>query len=112
MHRLAAILLALLALIGAPQSAMARTVSREKTASGIFSATSSPHAWLETPQVLDRVPETAPRDYEPAPGRPKWLNRDPIGEAGGENLSEMVGNDVINYVDVLGLQVLLAPSPP
>jgi RHS repeat-associated protein len=37
--------------------------------------------------------------------RGRWLNRDPISEAGGENLSEMVGNDALNRVDVLGLFV-------
>jgi len=103
MNRLAAILLALLAFIGVPQSAMARTVSSEKTASGIFSAMPSHHAQLEIPQVLDRVPEAAPRDYAPAPGRPKWPSRDPIGERGGRNLYGMVRNDAINRLDKFGL---------
>ena len=104
MHRLTAILIALCALIGAPQSAMARTVSSGKTASGNFSATSSHHARPETPQVLDRVPETTPRDYETASGRPKWLSRDPIEEQGGLNLYGMVGNDGVNGSDKLGLE--------
>ena len=103
MHRLAAILLALCALIGAAPSAMARTVSSGKTASGNFSATPSLHVRLETPQVLDRVPETSPRDYEPASGRPKWPSRDPIGENGGGNLYGMVGNNPLQFWDFLGL---------
>jgi RHS repeat-associated protein len=32
----------------------------------------------------------------------RWLSRDPIGEEGGLNLYGMVGNDGVNYVDVLG----------
>jgi RHS repeat-associated protein len=37
------------------------------------------------------------RVYDPASGR--WLSRDPIGEAGGENLYGFVGNDPVNRVD-------------
>jgi RHS repeat-associated protein len=42
------------------------------------------------------------RVYDPSSGR--WLSRDPIGEAGGENLYGFVGNDPVNRVDLLGLQ--------
>jgi RHS repeat-associated protein len=42
------------------------------------------------------------RYYDPVHGR--WLNRDPIGEAGGANLYGMVGNSPVNQVDVLGLK--------
>ncbi|MDR3414385.1 MAG: RHS repeat-associated core domain-containing protein, partial [Formivibrio sp.] len=41
------------------------------------------------------------RYYEP--NLQRWLNQDPIGEAGGINLYRMVGNNPINYVDPLGL---------
>ena len=41
------------------------------------------------------------RYYDAANGR--WLNRDPIGESGGENLYGMVGNDPVNRWDYLGL---------
>ena len=41
------------------------------------------------------------RFYAPEVGR--WLNRDPIKEEGGLNLYGMVGNDAVNYVDILGL---------
>jgi uncharacterized protein RhaS with RHS repeats len=41
--------------------------------------------------------------YKTASGRLKWLNQDPIGEAGGINLYRFVGNDPINRVDALGL---------
>jgi RHS repeat-associated protein len=42
------------------------------------------------------------RFYEP--GLQRWLNRDPIGEAGGMNLYEFVGNDPLNAVDLWGLE--------
>jgi len=42
------------------------------------------------------------RIYDPASGR--WLSRDPIGEAGGENLYGFVGNDPVNRVDLWGLR--------
>jgi RHS repeat-associated protein len=41
------------------------------------------------------------RFYDPANGR--WPSRDPIGERGGVNLYGMVGNDAVNFVDVLGM---------
>ena len=41
------------------------------------------------------------RYYDPEDGR--WPNRDPIEEQGGLNLYGMVGNDPVNFVDVLGL---------
>jgi RHS repeat-associated protein len=48
------------------------------------------------------------RYYSPELGR--WLNRDPIEEEGGVNLYGMVGNDVVNHIDVLGL--LFPPGTP
>jgi RHS repeat-associated protein len=41
------------------------------------------------------------RYYAPELGR--WFSKDPIGERGGINLYEMVGNDCTNGIDVLGL---------
>jgi RHS repeat-associated protein len=41
------------------------------------------------------------RYYNPSTGR--WLNRDPIGEAGGMNMYVCVFNDLQNYLDLLGL---------
>lgn len=41
------------------------------------------------------------RYYDVETGR--WLSRDPIGEQGGLNLYGMVGNDLISYIDILGL---------
>ena len=42
------------------------------------------------------------RFYSPAMGR--WINRDPIEEAGGINLYGFVGNSPNNRVDALGLK--------
>jgi len=42
------------------------------------------------------------RYYSPGMGR--WLNRDPIEEAGGVNLYGFVGNDGVNQWDLLGLR--------
>ena len=41
------------------------------------------------------------RYYDPITGR--WLNRDPIEEAGGLNLYAMVDNDLLGSVDLYGL---------
>ena len=41
--------------------------------------------------------------YDPVTGR--WPSRDPIGEEGGINLYGFVGNDGVNWVDMLGLFV-------
>jgi len=41
------------------------------------------------------------RPYDP--NLQRWLNQDPIGEAGGINLYRFVGNDGINFIDPLGL---------
>uniref|UniRef100_UPI004056DD9B RHS repeat-associated core domain-containing protein n=1 Tax=Candidatus Electronema sp. TaxID=2698783 RepID=UPI004056DD9B len=40
------------------------------------------------------------RFYSPGMGR--WINRDPIGEAGGGNLYGFVGNDPVNWIDPYG----------
>ena len=43
------------------------------------------------------------RYYNPSTG--KWPNRDPIEERGGVNLYGMVGNNPVNLIDPLGLEV-------
>jgi len=43
------------------------------------------------------------RYYDPA--STKWLTRDPLGEAGGINLTAFCGNDPVNRVDPLGLEL-------
>jgi uncharacterized protein RhaS with RHS repeats len=41
--------------------------------------------------------------YKTVSGRHEWPNQDPIGERGGINLYNYVGNNPVNYVDPLGL---------
>jgi RHS repeat-associated protein len=48
------------------------------------------------------------RWYHPELGR--WMSRDPMGETGGINLYGMVGNDTVNGIDLLGLEVLSLPE--
>jgi RHS repeat-associated protein len=44
------------------------------------------------------------RQLNPLTGR--WVSRDPIGEDGGVNLYGFVGNDGVNFLDFLGLNLL------
>src|SRR4051812_37533990 len=37
------------------------------------------------------------------PSQGRWLGRDRIGEAGGDNLYSFVNNDLVNHQDLLGL---------
>lgn len=58
--------------------------------------------------------QTALGYYDPTLQR--WLTLDPIGEAGGINIYQFVGNDPVNEVDPYGLQNFVArpgirPSP-
>lgn len=48
------------------------------------------------------------RYYSPSMGR--WLNRDPIEENGGVNLYAFVQNDPVNFVDLLGLEIISAKA--
>ena len=50
------------------------------------------------------------RQYAPNLGR--WLNQDPLGEAGGLNLYGFVHNNPLIYADPLGLQGYIGYAPP
>jgi RHS repeat-associated protein len=50
------------------------------------------------------------RAYDPAHAR--WLNRDPIGEAGGTNMYAYVGGNPISRIDPQGLATLVIGSGP
>ncbi|NCC50881.1 MAG: hypothetical protein EOM20_06650 [Spartobacteria bacterium] len=41
----------------------------------------------------------------------KWLTRDPLGEAGGINLTAFCANDPVNHVDPLGLELIEIQNP-
>ena len=49
------------------------------------------------------------RFYAPDLGR--WMNRDPLGEAGGINLYGFVQNDPVNWVDPEGTSIIPLPHP-
>jgi hypothetical protein len=52
---------------------------------------------------------TALAVYDPSTGR--WLQRDPIGEAGGLNLYGFVGNSPLNRVDPFGMDYYFGGNP-
>jgi RHS repeat-associated protein len=56
------------------------------------------------PQVPFNIYDYGLRWYHPDQGR--FVNRDPIGEAGGINLYAYVGNDPVNRRDLLGLSAI------
>lgn len=45
------------------------------------------------------------------PNLQRWLNQDPIGELGGLNLYDYVGNNPVNWIDSLGLRVYVFYHP-
>lgn len=42
-----------------------------------------------------------------SPMMPRWMTRDPLGEAGGLNLYAFVGNNPVNWVDPWGLEAIM-----
>ena len=100
---LAAWLLALAAMLAAPQRAAAVMTPPEKIAS--WGSEVSPSGRLSDlpPANPDCIRVPGPCAYESASGRPEWLSRDPIEEEGGINLYGYVGNSPINRSDPLGL---------
>jgi hypothetical protein len=43
------------------------------------------------------------------PGAQRWINRDPIAEQGGVNLTGFVFNAPLNLVDLFGLEIVVVP---
>ena len=76
-----------------------------KTASGIFSDNQSGRPDIEEPITQNRTRGYEAYGYESALGRAQWQSRDPLGEEGGINLYGYVGNNPINAVDKLGLDI-------
>lgn len=74
---------------GGPQGAEEAPISGEAGSTGADFQRITPH-----------VADYGYRYYDPTTGR--WPSRDPIGERGGENLYGFVGNDGVNYFDLLG----------
>ncbi len=62
--------------------------------------------WLMLGWLLLAMPAHA--FYDPSLGR--WLNRDPIGERGGQNLYQFVHNDPVRHLDDDGLFVIAIPA--
>lgn len=50
------------------------------------------------------------RFYAPTLGR--WMNKDPLGEAGGINLYGFLGNNALSFIDSYGLYLGQLPPPP
>lgn len=61
--------------------------------------------YLYTTLLLALFVANANAYYNPEQGR--WLSRDPIAEEGGVNVYGFVGNDPINYIDLLGQKVII-----
>lgn len=72
---------------------IAATYSREETPLENGSATT---------QILSGLHYYAYRYYDPMTGR--WIKRDPIWEAGGYNLYNLVENNAVNRLDLWGLK--------
>ena len=78
-----------------PDSLENRVEGCEPFASGQASAAAS--------QTVENAVGCGGCGYETASGQARFLNRDPIGEAGGINLYGFVGNSPLNTVDPYGL---------
>jgi len=98
---------------------MAKSVCVQKTAPSDFFWKYESAPSKNELEALIGAGENDPCNYETASGvveygyryynadSGRWLNRDPIEEQGGLNLYGMVGNDPINWIDLLGLDKLV-----
>jgi hypothetical protein len=76
---------------------------RPKTRVGVFSGNPSGRLCRRSHFQSINTPGWRGCGYKVAPGRRRWPNKDPIGERGGINLYEFVGNDSIDNIDPFGL---------
>lgn len=91
--------LLMLAVLGAADRAWGKVHVGENIASGGFWLNGAADAWSDDAAILDFAGEIGGYGYEPASGRSKWPNRDPIGERGGINLYGFVNNNAIGLID-------------
>jgi uncharacterized protein RhaS with RHS repeats len=82
-----------------------RATSPLKTRVGVFCRRPPGRHRVRRSQVARLASGCPAHGYKTASGRGKWLNRDPLGIAGGLNLYAYVGNNPISGVDPLGLVV-------
>ena len=100
--------------IAPPELRSAKTYPREKKRVWGKNPPRQKFAYKIEPQALELHRENAPRSTKVASGvlyygfryynaeSGRWINRDLIEEEGGNNLYAMVGNDAVNFVDLLG----------
>jgi len=74
-----------------------------------FPLSNKPHP-ANRRQPLQPRRETRPTPTKTASGIPYWPSRDPIEEDGGMNLYGFVGNDGVNWLDILGQHVGVLPE--
>jgi hypothetical protein len=67
--------------------------------------------WKIDPQVVETHSARTTTKTTTAPGVPYWPSRDSIGEEGGLNLYDFVGNDGVNGIDLLGLVEPIVSAP-
>jgi len=70
----------------------------------LTAAYADPRVPSETLTPEPQLQHPGQRFYSPGTGR--WLSRDPIGEAGGDNRYFYVANDPVNLLDPLGREIL------
>lgn len=94
--------LAMLATFGASNRVMAKVSVPENIASGVFAENYAGNASSDDAGSLGFAGRNDHPSYETASGRPKWVNRDPIGEWGSKNLYQFCLNNPLAYFDYLG----------
>lgn len=84
---------------------------RPKTRVGVFPGCPSGRLSRRSRGRSINTPGSRGCAYKTASGRHEWPNRDPLGERGGLNLYDYVGNNPINRFDRFGLQPVDVEPP-